>query len=297
MIFSKKSLTKAGLASALFLGVLMLSGCPGFQSSDEPIMNNLVCDDAGCSLCEGLNCEPYYCDTVSQCPSGYVCTVGQRCMPTSSSAAGTQSNAPTSNSDGGIKQPTGCTSDAQCDTGKSCLEGICGVQSFPLRPEGTCQFNLDCGQLGTCLNSACYFPPVEGLCPQGSALENGLCLPNSTGECSLNSQCPAHSLCIDATCRSACSDDKECSRGTFCGGVGLCELDTRPSLQCLNSQNCGTSESCVDGRCLNACGENAACESAANSCDFGFCMPTAECFEAHDCQGQKQCINGLCSAF
>lgn len=189
--------------------------------------------------------------------------------------------------------PTGCDVDADCPSGEACKAGACVEKSFPVRPEGTCQFNLDCGKDGTCVNTKCYFPPSD-TCPEGSALQNGLCMPDSApaGECQLSADCGAGAICVNATCRTTCAADGDCAKGNRCGGEGLCVLDDRPILQCLLSSDCGGT-TCVDGRCLNACGAEATCE-AADTCTFGFCMPTASCFEKSDCEAEQDCIGGQC---
>ncbi|HIA00542.1 MAG TPA: hypothetical protein EYN66_01290 [Myxococcales bacterium] len=293
MSFSGNSHIRIGLMSTFFVGTLILAGCPGFQSDEEATLSTLVCSQEGCSLCDEYNCSKYYCDMENQCPSGFVCTQGQSCKPAMPSS-GSSLGEPVVESEPASTQPIGCTTNKQCAAGQTCLEGSCTVKSFPLRPEGTCQFNIDCGPLGTCINSACFFPPKDDLCPPGSTLKAELCLPASAGECSLNSQCPDHSMCIDATCLAVCVDDSNCTGGTFCSDIGLCKLDTRPSLQCLNSSDCSADNSCVDGRCLASCSGESSCAATSNICDYGFCMPNALCFDVEDCDGSQQCINGLC---
>jgi Cys-rich repeat protein len=290
---------------------LFLAGCPEFEPVETHDMNQLVCDSYGCVICEGSSCYQYSCDVTNQCPAGYSCSSTQSCIPSASApggGGGATSPAPTQTS---TQEPTEtkpclgqgcsgepvpeCTADSDCGAGKQCATGTCVEKAFPVRPEGTCQFNMDCGPSGTCINAACYFPANADGCPEGSHESAGLCFPTeAAGECSLNSECDAQEICINTSCRHICESDAECSPRNICGVTGLCELDTRPQLQCLGNTDCTPGLACVDGRCLTGCSAESVCDSERESCGFGFCMPTADCFNGSDCSESLDCIDGLC---
>ena len=189
--------------------LLLLAGCPSFGENQPVDTSNLRCDAAGCLLCENLTCYKYSCESDWQCPEGYTCAATRECKPAgpASSAASTPPGGGgpvatppvecTVSADCGATQmcvdgacqtgpgtepvtppaPAGCTADADCEPGSLCINGACVSKTFPLRPEGTCQFNLDCGQKGLCINTKCYFPAVENHCPAGAKAVGGYCLP------------------------------------------------------------------------------------------------------------------------
>lgn len=227
--------------------------------------------------------------------SGAACTISTQCGPGLMCVNGA------CQTDAGVDTPIdntpACAGTADCGAGEFCNAGICDSVAFPLRPEGTCQFNLDCGAQGTCINTKCYFPAgVDNACPHGASLTSGLCLPTVEAalECQFNSDCGHNTLCINATCETICTADADCSKGNYCGGSGLCVLDDRPTLQCLANNDCASQNSCVDGRCLAGCEIGSACSTEAEMCSFGFCMPTSSCFAKPDCSTNFDCINGHC---
>lgn len=258
------------------------------------------------------------CTGTMQCPTGKVCEYGLCVDPTTGEQPDTQCTMSTQCDSGHmcidgacvedktdpVVTPDLCHVNADCEAGQMCHGGECVAKSFPLRPEGTCQFNADCGTTGTCMNTRCYFPPTvddagKYSCPFGAVNDGGLCLPNlePANECSFSSQCGAGKLCVNATCLTTCAKDADCSTGNFCGANSLCILDDRPILQCLVNSDCADS-SCVDGRCLTSCTEATADLCGEDSCTpYGFCMPTATCFEKADCAAALDCINGRCDTF
>ena len=287
----------------------------GAQCAAQTCPTGASCEFGACVTPDGDG-TPTECTLTAQCDGGFLCIDGA-CVDKpvvgdgtdgasdgtgggsdgtdgASDGTGGASDGTGGASDGtGGATPAGCEADDDCASGEVCKAGACVEKSFPVRPEGTCQFNLDCGKDGTCVNTKCYFPPGDG-CPDGSALKSALCLPDTApaGECQLSADCGAGAICVNATCRTTCDADGDCAKGNRCGDEALCVLDDRPILQCLLSSDCGDS-TCVDGRCLNACGGSAVCD-AADACTFGFCMPTAACFEKSDCDADSDCIDGQC---
>lgn len=261
----------------------------------------------------------YSCTSDAQCPTGQVCEAHScidstpvptiQCTVSADCGADRICQAGKCIADPGTpnKPPEpACKADLDCGAGKACNQGACEAKVFPVRPEGTCQFKLDCGQAGTCVNTKCYFPPAQGLCPPSSKDVAGLCMPNTDalGECKFNADCGDNALCKNATCVALCAEDAACKKGNYCGAAGLCVLDDRPVLQCLADADCPASaRSCVDGRCLADCQVTTAgsgmCSLASEECTFGFCMPTASCFLEADCTAggsDLDCINGQCDA-
>ena len=314
----KRILTPLVALSALAL----FAGCPDFAPEHGEGMTELRCDAIGCQLCDGFYCQEYACNVVDQCPSSYRCEAARcvlgsgsgpiggptlECTSSAQCAPGllcTKNGVCVDPSSGEppVTEPTEppldtCKLDAECPAGQECIEGSCQAKSFTLRPEGTCNFNYDCGPEGVCVNQGCYFPPTAGVCPKGGAVHGGLCLPTQAGagECQLGAECGAGALCIDTTCYSTCAIDDDCGSGAVCGGQSLCVLDTRPIMQCLATGDCA-SGSCVEGRCLAKCDVTAelVCEGHME-CAYGYCMQVPTCTEKTDCSEAKDCVNGECA--
>ena len=293
----------------------------GGGGGSNPGATNIECDGTTCFICTGIGakkqCAAYACGVSSTCPSGYACNAASQCVfdpsvvdPTTPVGCVLSSEC----ADGQLcvnghciteTKPTDpptdpqCKTDAECGAGMVCgKDGLCAAKELPLRPAGTCEFNLDCGASGTCINTKCYFPPATSAaaCPPHAELQYGLCLPMkaSANECTFSSECGERALCVDATCFGICSVKADCSGGNYCGSDALCILDDRPRLQCQLTADCPTG-SCVDGRCLAGCGAGATCAGESEVCRFGFCQPVPACFEASSCSGGAACINGACN--
>ncbi|MFT7625771.1 MAG: hypothetical protein ACI9WU_004962, partial [Myxococcota bacterium] len=143
-----------------------------------------------------ITTPPPVTDPTDQTPSadpGTTCTISAECGADMMCVNGGCSAGP------GVDQPpvnnpVACAGDGDCHSAEFCNAGACQDKSFPLRPEGTCQFNLDCGAAGTCINTRCYFAPAAELgCPVGSAMHDGsgLCLPTTdpANNCQFNAEC------------------------------------------------------------------------------------------------------------
>jgi hypothetical protein len=276
---------------------------------DDPRYTDLECDATGCFLCEGLDCEEYRCDTTNQCPSGFVCTIDQQCLP--------GSDGPTLGLDDASPQGS-CTAHEDCQSDELCaLDGVCvprndtaepgetnPVESpgqetgtaipLPDHPNDVCVVNADCGE-GICLNAACLFACAsDGSCPSGQACEAGQCLPLDAGEteCTFNGECGPSRLCVEGLCFSTCSEATDCGANEMCQ-EGLCQADVAPVIQCSGANSCEGDASCVNGKCLATCGDEGTC-SEGFSCDFGFCHQEVFCLASAECQDGLACMDGRC---
>ncbi|MCC6624486.1 MAG: hypothetical protein IT385_24780 [Deltaproteobacteria bacterium] len=292
---------RAAWAGGIFLTMgLGTAGCPGdldFHSNRG--YDDMVCDSAGCWMCQSGDCIEYRCDETHQCPMERTCSIDQRCLP------GGTSNDPGTGA---------CDSHDDCAVGQICtLEGTCvkspgggpdasvdtgggdtgGEVTLPDHPDDACRTNLDCGTDGTCINGGCYFAcAADQSCPPGQGCDAGQCKPLSSpeNECTFNGECGTSHACVEGTCYATCEETLDCPAHTRCAS-NLCVADTTPVIQCSGPSSCGEGLACIDGKCLAACGDGCA---DGFECKFDRCSPIATCFDQADCGG-ADCVNGACS--
>ena len=290
--------------------------------SAEWTYSDLVCDNSGCFFCDDFVCEEYRCDYLDQCPSGYVCTYDQRCLP----------------GDGSIwNDGSQCITHRDCNKGELCtLDGNCvdaespkgpdkpekpadkpepSVEEpetptettpteetptaapipLPEHPEGVCVVNNDCGSDGICLDAGCYFKcAADATCPGTQVCEEGQCMPSMSGEvmCTFNGECGPGLLCIEGACHATCSETASCGSHETCEG-GLCAADLSPVIQCSGADSCEAGKGCVNGKCLATCGAENSCADGF-SCEYGYCHQDVFCFTSEDCEGSLVCLDGAC---
>ncbi len=288
------------LAAFFLLLPIQLTACDVGAGTDNS--SELVCDQDGCKICRGMSCQTYYCNSLSQCPSGFYCNSQSVCRVLSQGGQG-QVPGKSDGSQDVVSQTDAeegpgpeCLDDTDCEAMEVCTEGTCVDKPAPLQ-EQYCVLASDCGATGSCLNGACFFPcSGEGGCPPTLACQSDLCLPSSLprDQCLFGSDCSFDALCVNAECVPLCDVDAQCPTGTLCGD-GVCHPDSTPRAQCRVNTDCSQADSCVNGRCMTPCGDGGQCGEASN-CSFGFCMPVFECRFSVECGDDLSCLNGVCTA-
>ncbi len=203
---------------------------------------------------------------------------------------------------------TQCVSDAECETGQTCVGGFCATdinnQTNNQTNNGTgCGDDGDCGEgevcdddSGECVADLCR---VENdVCVRG---DGQLCLlgcgPGFTQEgcecvaiaCQFNSECELQ-ICIDGVCQN-CSDDSQCGIRELCSD-GQCVEDT----SCRADEDCSSNQRCSDdGVCVNRpqCLIDADCDED-ELCISGRCTVAPECSENVDCPDGFECVGDIC---
>jgi hypothetical protein len=291
----------------------LFSGC--MNTTLSPAEAVVECDDFGCYICDDLWCEPLWCVTSNDCPTGFGCDQYGSCLPDDFFVGGDLTTFCTAHDqcpDDQICSAAGvctnldafdkseCESDAMCPDGEICAEGRCTSpplsSDMPLRPETLCQVNDDCPNNGFCFDASCHLGcETTTDCPVTQSCKSGLCLPSNepAGECNVGSDCTTPSVCKNSTCISICLGDADCGTGLRCAEA-LCLPDNRPRLECLNNSGCASGFECLDGRCVSACGPEGACIDGQR-CVFGFCVLDTQCVFNKDCADEDVCINGSCT--
>lgn len=306
---------KASRLGALALFSLGILGCSGEFHSDRGL-DDMVCDSAGCWVCDNGDCDEYRCDATHQCPMQRTCSSDNRCLPDGSHGGVCDSHDDCAigqictldgecvTSPGGGPGDTTDTSDTtdttdsvESDTADSTdTTGDVGPDSevtLPEHPDDACLSNADCGLDGTCVNGGCYFACDAGKCPPGQGCFDGQCRALEVPEnmCTFNGECGTSHACIEGTCYTQCAETLDCPDHTRCAG-GLCVGDTGPVLQCSGPGSCASGAGCVDGKCLATCTDSS-CE-AGFECKVGYCHKVVSCFDREDCSG-ADCVNGACT--
>ncbi|MCC6902947.1 MAG: hypothetical protein IT377_28520 [Polyangiaceae bacterium] len=179
-----------------------------------------------------------------------------------------------------------------------CVNGVC--KDAP--PPGMCWSNQDCGASGSvCLGAS--------VCPCGAdcamADKLGTCS-NAPGCCTTDAECPQKPnvpmVCVGGNCEmkpppGQCWSDKDCTKGTSCGGACVCPCGSvcacggqmgwcegpppPPSLCCNSAFECGPGYVCGEGVCKKPVP--------------GACWSDLECPKGTKCSGASICPCGaLC---
>lgn len=218
----------------------------------------------------------------------------------------------------------GCTSQADCTTGNSCVNGMCMPNQTQVGCDAThpcatgstcvggscvpdaqiCQFSTECGAGRICVNQQCTAAcsatnPCVGSATCGA---DGFChevIPPPTG-CSTATDCASGQTCVDGRCFSGCAVDSDCPHGDYCD-AGVCRLDTRTNPACGNGRPCASGSVCHNGACRSPCTQDAQCplfDVQTNFCIDMVCATTNEatsnCASAADCMGGEICVDGNC---
>ena len=136
--------------------------------------------------------------------------------------------------------PPPCQTEADCDAGRSCQDGVCTTGSPPGATGAACALGADC-QSGTCVTDAQSYCTEDcandGSCPDGYDCQEQLCIvlgapPGGTGApCATDADCrsgPCADIANGGYCTEACDPDgAPCPNGGACeksgdGGTALC---------------------------------------------------------------------------
>lgn len=160
------------------------------------------------------------CKFSSECASGKVCADGACLTPCTNGTCDDGFTCtkdvcqPNANPPDGGTQPTACTDDPTCGTGKYCNNGTCTVDT---RPKPNCTVDSECGTTGAakkCLAGYCRFT------------------------------CAGTGSAGDQYCRTIDS------RIGTCASDGVCRSSKEASPQCTGPGTCPLSgQSCIDNQC------------------------------------------------
>ena len=203
-----------------------------------------------------------------------------------------------------------CGLGGTCPAGFRCAAGICLLQ-------GECRSNNDCPGGDSCLNGRCQQCANDDQCPIGSKCTSGRC---SVITCRDEQDCPNGFFCnIEGTtgihlCEpDVCQNNTHCQQGESCvnnvcvtvGHICSTDRDCRAgTLRCLSGrcQQCQQNSDCPSGSCVIT-------TRAGISVPIGLCVTgsSESCPLCRDgscadhrrdvgeyCQGNEDCISGLC---
>ena len=219
------------------------------------------------------------------------------------------------------RRGTGCSVKNDCQTGLSCVRGLCEQASFGLTPSGKECVQVDCIAADDCCGNlpadapekcrarafACTkdLPGCETkACTRSSECAGGgVCTGHcliSSGECSGNVDCLANK-CLGGSCSinfTSCNSDAECAANTCSGGSCACENPgyAPASPLCTDPECDGLCLwACEGSRCVipSACSSDDDCFGSKPVCIEGGCV---ECAQSADCSFDKVCRAGSCES-
>jgi len=142
----------------------------------------------------------------SDCPSGELCTAGLcqvQCTPGS------------------------------CASGQSCIAGRCyigGATACGDAGQVLCSNNAQCGTGRACINGSCHAACTSSSsCGLGEACTGGYCASAApaVAQCTFDTDCGTAFRCINATCHPLCGSDSQCGAANLCDH-GVCRANNRP---------------------------------------------------------------------
>jgi hypothetical protein len=179
-----------------------------------------------------------------------------------------------------------------CDTGQSCVKGLCVDGEGDTCADINCPQGMDCcDEFGTAYCTS---------------------FTNSNENCgSCNNYCASNENCIDGVCTA--KEDQECSSGTYIcflgetccyeNGQATCLEILNSDMHCGSCENvCGAYEKCIDGVCRPSAVEYDPCWCGTTNCGIG---GNIECRDlANDvencggcgiaCGSESECVDGIC---
>lgn len=269
--------------------------CDTGSTSGGTCEGALHCQVGGCTTCRGpsITCVLGGLLPGEQCCNGAVCRPSPL-VPRCCVGAGET-----------------CINSADCCGFMMCVDGTCSAG----REGSFCIDSSECGEGLTCQTFTCQ--PAGAMCTEPNQECSG------SGACCDGLACAAHfdrdmpvtpppERCC-ASGGSSCDDSFDCCGEMICNG-GMCECVNEDGL-CWSDQDCCDGLECVVGTCQSTVGcsrENVRCPGGPDDCCGLDCRPdtwaqttrTAEyeccsnnrCFEAEDCCGEMQCVEGYCVA-
>ena len=275
-------------AIALFsLGAL---GCSGEFHSDRGL-DDMICDSAGCWVCEDGRCEEYRCNATHQCPMQRTCSADNRCLP------------------GGDSDTLGppCTSHDDCAAGQICtLDGQCvtspggGPGDVTDTRDTTPDTADDVDTLDDTtpgdVDTLDDTTPDDVDTTDDVGPDGEVTLPAHPDDvCLSNADCGLAGTCINGGCYFAC-DAGKCPPGQGCFD-GQCKALEVPENMCTFNGECGTSHACIEGTCYVQCAETLDCPAhtrCAGSLCVGDTRPVLQCSGPGSCANGLGCVDGKC---
>ena len=223
-----------------------------------------------------------------------------------------------------------CTDSTQCATGKTCVNGSCG-----LKPKGSsCTTAAECAD-GNCAEGVCCDKPCQagcescnlpatrgtctnvpsgmdpkGICPTGTA-ENAVCSPGgcegsggtacrkaaATAVCRAGT-CAAGVAVNPATCQTTgvCPTLTQTSCGLYVCGPTSCNTTCSGDADCVSGYYCASNKSCQAKKAAGlGCGASNECQSGLTCLD-GVCCTASACPACRNCGGTGTCTVVVASA-
>jgi hypothetical protein len=282
------------------------------RTCDAGTLVTATCNN-GCTPGVGCNALPpvgFLCDT-GQCAPGGVCqqdVAGQaRCCVRNCAAEGKVCS-PSGSCDcppGQVAAGAGCQlepgdpcqNSAQCQTGHSCVDGVCCQEA--------CGGYCERCQAGTGLCVAIPAGQQELDPTAGNDCSNGFECTGVRGDCRARSgqACTSNdgSDCVSGACEPTAGGGARVCCSQACDGVlGSCRSTGQGCVQCESAAQCGNGCNAVQGTCnpLKAAGETC---SVAGQCSTNACVRAADgnnqsrccanCALGQLCTAQGQCVN------
>lgn len=189
---------------------------------------------------------------------------------------------------GPVVVDTTCGSDSDCQSGETCVGGLCLRRCSV---DDVCDAGQYCSVNGFCEMGCRSSEDCTGdlLC------SNGACV-GASGSCASKDDCPSGLVCIDNACASppaTCSGPQDCPDDQLCNGFTQVCFDPSPA-GCNNAADCDDVAGCEAGctcDATHACVSGASCTietelqdcGIGGICQNGTCMPTPGCNAQADC--------------
>jgi Dickkopf N-terminal cysteine-rich region len=195
---------------------------------------------------------------------------------------------------------TRCTTNADCDTGHACVNGLCGAklngQTCASNAECTSNFCVDkvcCDTACTGSCRSCALASAPGKCTNiaaGTADPRAMCSDAGADKCATNGKCDGSGGC------------QKYAVGTICAAESCASSVYTPPSTCSATGQCVAPDAlpcspyvCNGTKCFNACTTMAQC-LAPNSCLVSSCGKKslgASCSNANEC-ASNFCAQGFC---
>jgi hypothetical protein len=316
----------------LGLGAAALGGCPIYSDNDNA---HRVCVGSDCYSCPtpyvSSSCSDYACHGDTDCPDGYACGTGARCVVTGvtppvatctkpsdcpggtcgadnkchtgdCSSSGCPSSfvckltngKPVCEPAGTIGTTPACKSDSECTAaaGSKCLSGTC------VAPQDQCADATQCAPGSQCVQGACT-PSCSTTkpCPTGYTCDDtkGVCT-GTTGSCTSSSQCTGGAVCVEEHCVDKCGAGAACAAGLVCVDGG-CTPDEKPVFTCATDgaqDKCQAGSLCLRHSCYISCDADAGPDACKNADEFNVCKSVTTSTGAHSVCGSATNLGTEC---
>ncbi len=156
-----------------------------------------------------------------------------------------------------------CKASGDCAKGLACVNLVCGVSQFELKPTGNECVRIECRTTEDCCQLDSFCEQLQEDCANGDQLSCD----------QFDASCNCGVACIEEECVNICEEDFDCANGTCVGGrcVG-CETD----------DDCFGDDQCVDNECEEGCTEDI-------DCPFFHQCQNAICVEV-GCMTDRECV-------